>query len=452
MESGAGHSGTSSTLTVAPPTSSYSLTQAERDSALANMLQEFRVRRRRPFSTLIASVATSFESITGNRTRSLLTMLGIFIGVAAVVAALTLTQSVSAYFNTLIEGLGANTVLIQPGSSFNRGTVQKNGAQSLTVKDVKSIQKIYHVTAVSPLVQIRGQIVYGNQNWKTSVSGVSASLQTIQNWELKEGFWFTESEDTGAASVAVLGDTVVQNLFANSGVDPIGQKVVISNQVFRVIGVLSPKGGSFQDDVVYIPFNTAQNRFGFRGSTIQGIQLQVDKSENVNVTAQAVTNVLEQNHRIRPGKPDDFQMITSEQLLQQVQQETGMITVLLVGIAAISLTVGGIGIMNIMLVSVTQRRREIGLRMSIGARGSDILKQFLIESLVLCLIGGGLGLLGGLAAGYGMATAFGFPAIITALSLIMPFVVSTVIALTFGIYPAMRASRLDPVIALRSPR
>jgi putative ABC transport system permease protein len=442
----------SATSLMARPSSALAQ-EEERQSALASMLQQFSVKRSTRGTTLGASFGSAFEALWGNRTRSFLTMLGIFIGVAAVVASMTLTESVSVYFTNIIEGLGANTILIQPGTNSNRGVVSKQTQQTLTVKDVQSIEKINHVTAVSPAVVTRTQVVYQGQNWKTSVWGVSSSFASIEGWEVNQGVWFSDADDTGAQSVAVLGDTVAKNLFGSNGVNPIGQKIRVGQGIYRIIGTLTPKGGFNQDDVIYIPFHTAMDRFGFRGTpSIDGIQLQVDNADNVDVTNQAVIAALEQNHHIRAGQPDDFQIITSAQLLQQVQQETAIISVLLVGVAAISLTVGGIGIMNIMLVSVTQRTREIGIRMSIGARKRDIRNQFLVESLVLCLLGGGIGLLGGMLAGGAMASGFGMPVIISAVTLITPFVVSTGIALVFGIYPAVRASRLDPVVALRKPK
>lgn len=433
--------------------SSSTLAEEERQSALENMLRQLRIKQRRPGSTLGASLGSGLSALWSNRTRSFLTMLGIFIGVAAVVASMTLTQSVSAYFTTIIEGLGANTILIEPGSNNSRGVVSKQSQHSLTLKDVQSIQRVNHVSAISPVVTTGSQVVYGGQNWKTRIWGVSESFASIENWEVNQGVWFSEADETGAQTVAVLGDTVAKNIFGASGVNPIGQKIRIGQGIYRVVGTLTPKGGFNQDDVIYIPFNTAMNRLGFNGTpSIEGIQLLVDSADNVTVTEQAVTMTLEQNHHIRAGQPDDFQIITSEQLLQQVQQETAIISILLVGVAAISLTVGGIGIMNIMLVSVTQRTREIGIRMSIGARKVDIRNQFLVEAVVLCLLGGGAGLLGGLLGGIAMTSAFGMSVVISMVTIITPFVVSTAIALIFGTYPAVRASRLDPVVALRKPR
>ncbi len=443
----------SATALITRPSSTLAA-EEERQTALTSMLQQFRVKQgKRGGGTLGASFGSAFEALWGNRTRSFLTMLGIFIGVAAVVASMTLTESVSVYFTNIIQGLGANTIIIQPGTNSNRGVVSKQSQPTLTVKDAQSLEKINHVTGVSPVVSTGSQVVYQGQNWKTRIWGVSSSFADIEGWSVNQGVWFSDADDTGAATVAVLGDTVAKNLFGTSGVNPVGQKIRIGQGIYRVIGTLTPKGGFNQDDIIYVPFNTAMDRLVSRPiPSVDGIQLQVDSADNVDVTDQAVISALEQNHHIRAGQPDDFQITTSQQLLQQVQQETAIISVLLVGVAAISLTVGGIGIMNIMLVSVTQRTREIGIRMSIGARKSDIRNQFLVESLVLCLLGGGIGLLGGVLGGAAMATGFGMPVVISPVTLITPFVVSTGIALVFGIYPAVRASKLDPVVALRKPK
>jgi putative ABC transport system permease protein len=445
---------------VAPPPSSsatavqaitQSSVQAEREmrqSALQDLLQQLRVHKKSPFSSAAASLTSAFEAIWANRTRSILTMLGIFIGVAAVIAALTLTQSAGAYFTNLIAGLGANTIFVQPGTLSGRGVNTKQTTQSLTVADVQALRKVSHITILSPSVSAGVQAVYGNQNWKTRVQGVTGEYQTILDWEMAQGLWFSTSDSDGARSVAVIGDTVAHNLFDPSHTNPIGQTIRLNNQLYRVIGVAAPKGGFNQDDIIFIPFKTAQARFGFTNS-VNAIVLQADSSDGVNLAVPGITAALERMHHLPKGTPDDFTITTSQQILQQAQQGTQVFSILLVSIAAISLTVGGIGIMNIMLVSVTQRTREIGIRMSIGARKSDIRNQFLIESLMLCLVGGSLGLLGGLLGGYGMTVGFGFPMVVNATTVIMPFIVSSLIAIIFGLYPASRAARLDPVIALR---
>jgi putative ABC transport system permease protein len=444
---------TSSSTTAMSVSAMAQLSQQERETSLQGMLRAFQIRKRGPIGMTSASFSSAIEALWGNRTRSFLTMLGIFIGVAAVVASMTLTQSASAYFTQLIEGLGSNTIIIQPGATNRRGIVMRGSAQTLTLRDVQSLERLPHVGAITPIVFTRAQVIYEDQNWRTNVYGVNPSFQGIQKWEIADGLWFSESETAGAQPVVVLGDTVAKNLFGNSGIKPVGQKIRIGKEVFRVVGVTAPKGGFNQDDTVFVPFSTALARFGFRSTqAIGGIQLQVDDAENVDSTAQAAASTLRQNHRILAGRPDDFQMITSDQLLEQGQLATQMISLLLVGIAAISLTVGGIGIMNIMLVSVTQRTHEIGIRMSVGARRADIRNQFLMEALLLCLLGGGLGLLGGLLAGWGMTTGFGMPTVITTVMLVTPFVVSVSIAILFGLYPASRAARLDPVVALRRTR
>lgn len=224
------------------PVSSPSSVPAEpsqQELSLPGMLRSLRERESRPMSMAIASCTSAVEALWMNRLRSLLTTLGIFIGVAAVIAALTLTQSAGAYVTSVINGLGANTVFVQPGAIRERGAVQKNGAQTLTVQDAQSIAKLTHVTAVSPIVFTGAQVIYRGQNWRTQINGVSASFQMIQNWELNRGFWFSEADNTGAQPVAVLGDTVAQNLFGNSGIDPIGQKITVRGQVFRVVGTLT---------------------------------------------------------------------------------------------------------------------------------------------------------------------------------------------------------------------
>jgi putative ABC transport system permease protein len=435
------------------PISSSSSVPAEpsqQELSLLSMLRSLRERESRPMSMAFASCTSAVEALWMNRLRSLLTTLGIFIGVAAVIAALTLTQSAGAYVTSVINGLGANTVFVQPGAIRDRGAVQKNGAQTLTVQDAQSIAKLTHVTAVSPIVFTGAQVIYRGQNWRTQINGVSASFQMIQNWELNRGFWFSDADNTAAQPVAILGDTVAQNLFGNSGIDPIGQKITVRGQVFRVVGTLTAKGGFNQDDTIFIPFNTALNRLGFGGNRgIGQIQFEVDSSDHVDTVVQAVTASLEQSHHMRVGQPVDFQITTSAQLLQQSQQEIQVLTILLVGVAAISLTVGGIGIMNIMLVSITQRTREIGIRMSVGARRSDIRNQFLIEALLLCLLGGGLGLLGGLLIGDGVTSSIGIQPVFTVMTFVLPFVVSAAIGIGFGLYPAIKAARLDPVVALQ---
>jgi putative ABC transport system permease protein len=275
-------------------------------------------------------------------------------------------------------------------------------------------------------------------------------VQDIQNWSIAEGAWFSPTDDQAARSVAVLGQTAYQQLFTASGQDPIGKTIRIGNQLFRVVGVLATKGGaSSTDDVVFVPFATALERL--KNSTyVDQIVLKVDDASNIDAVQGAITTLLEQRHHILKGSADDFNLTSSKQLLDTFNQILSLASVLDVSIAGISLTVGGIGIMNIMIVSVTERTREIGIRMSIGAQRGDIRNQFLIEALTLSLIGGVIGMLLGLLMGFGITTRLGVPFVITPTSLLLPFIVSAAVGVIFGLYPAIRAARLDPIEALRS--
>jgi putative ABC transport system permease protein len=417
----------------------------------ANTLQSFDGRHTRRGSMIGANLGIALETLWSNKLRSFLTALGIFIGVAAVIAALTLTQGAGAFITGSISSLGTNVITIIPGTATTRGVFGGTGTtQSLTPADADAITRIRHVTAVSSIVSLNAQVVYGNQNWNTRIQGVDTAFQNIQGWQMAEGTWFSETDDRGELPVALLGQTVMHSLFDASGTDPIGQQIRIRDQLYRVVGVLQAKGGSFnQDDIVFVPFHTALIRL--KNTTyVDQIQVQVDNSDNVNLVQQAITTTLERQHNILSGSPDDFRAISSTQLLQTAQQFTQILTFLLVGIAAISLTVGGIGIMNIMIVSVTERTREIGIRMSIGARRSDIRNQFLIEALVLSIIGGVIGMVIGFLLGFVITNATGLPFVVTLISILLPFLISSAIGIVFGLYPAVRASKLDPIVALRT--
>lgn len=438
---------------IQPSPRSPSITSSSTSSALSTALPQWRGRGFRRGGLIGANFVVALEALWANRLRSLLTALGVFIGVAAVIGALVLTQGVSASINSRISSLGTNVIIISPGAARGGGVFQAAGStQSLTSGDAVALARIPHVAAVSPIISANEQVVYGSQNWNTRIQGVTTAYQSIQNWQMAEGTWFSENDDRAGRPVALLGQTVVHNLFDASGTDPIGQTIRIRDQLYLVIGVLQPKGqggASNTDDVVYVPFTAALTRL--KNTTyVDQIQLQIDSAQDIDQAQQDITALLERRHRILRGSPDDFQTISSTQLLQTAQQFTQVLTSLLVGIAAISLTVGGIGIMNIMIVSVTERTREIGIRLSIGARRSDIRNQFLIEALVLCLIGGGIGMLLGFLLGLALTRAFQLPFVMTLPSIIAPFVISASIGVIFGLYPAVRASRLDPIVALRS--
>jgi putative ABC transport system permease protein len=417
----------------------------------ASSLQNFHGGRSRRGSMIGASVVIALEALWSNKLRSLLTGLGIFIGVAAVIAALTLTEGAGAFITNNISSLGTNVITVIPGATTSRGAFGGAGTtQSITPLDALALKKIRHVAAVSPIISVTAQVVYGKQNWNTRIQGVNTAFQDIQGWQMAEGNWFSEADDNGGLPVALLGQTVAHNLFDVTGIDPVGQTIRIRDQEYHVIGVLQAKGGGFnQDDIVFVPFNTALIRL--KNTTfVDEILMQVDSSDNVSLVQQDIKTILERRHQIPSGGLDDFIAISSTQLLQTAQQFTQILTYLLVGIASISLTVGGIGIMNIMIVSVTERTREIGIRMSIGARRSDIRNQFLIEALVLSLIGGVIGMLIGFALGFLITNATGLPFVITLVSIFLPFVISSIIGIVFGLYPAVRASRLDPIVALRT--
>ncbi len=400
-----------------------------------------------------ANFRTALKALRANQLRSFLTTLGVIIGVAAVIAIVTLTQGVSVTLNQRLAGLGTNVLVIQSGSASRNGAFQGEGtAQTLTMSDVQALTPIPHVANISPVISVGAQAIYGNHNWNTQVQGVSPSYQSLQNWQLARGAWFSTGDQLGAAPVAVIGQTVVDNLFTPAGIDPIGQTIRVNNQLFRVVGTLQSKGSSGfgnADDVIFVPSTAAQDRLK-NSLYVDQIQIQVDSSTNVAQVQQNVTTTLEKQHHIAAGATDDFRVLNANQLLQTAQQTTTLLTALLVGIAAISLTVGGIGIMNIMLVSVTERIREIGIRMAVGARRSDIRNQFLIEAVVLSVIGGVIGILIGLLAGLGISAALGLPLVVSPLAILIAFGVAAIIGIGFGLYPAVRAARLDPIVALRT--
>jgi putative ABC transport system permease protein len=403
---------------------------------------------------LKAGLRSALAALWANRTRSLLTVLGIVVGVSAVIAVVTLTSGTSATINSRFAGLGTNTLTIAPGAATTGGVRSASGTQqSLTADDATAIGAIPHVTGVTPVLGQNAQIIAGGQNWNTRVQGVTPAMESIGNWSMAEGAWFTDADEQSANAVAVLGQTVVDNLFTPTGTDPLGQTILISGQTFHVVGTLQQKGAvgfANQDDVVFVPFTTANARLN-NSQFVNQIQVQVDSADNVAAAQAAITQLLEERHNLpTDGSADNFTVRSSAQAVQTAQQAEQTLTLLLVGIAAISLVVGGIGIMNIMLVSVTERTREIGIRMAVGARRSDVRNQFLIEATTLASIGGAIGIALGLVAGLMLTQSFGLPFIFNILAIVLAFGVAAVVGILFGFYPAVRASQLDPIVALRT--
>ncbi|MGN6758491.1 MAG: ABC transporter permease [Thermomicrobiales bacterium] len=398
------------------------------------------------------SVSSAATALWANRLRSLLTALGVVVGVAAVIAVVTLTQGTAALINQRVAGLGTTTLVVQPGALTSNGARQGAGTgTSLTEQDAQAIGAVPHVVNVSPVIVSNAQVVSGGLNWNTRVQGVYPSMQAIQTWSLSEGAWYTDADESGGTAVAVIGQTVVDNLFTPSGTDPVGQLILIRGQPFRVVGVLAAKGSTGfnnQDDTIFMPFSTAGTRL-VRANFVSQIQAEVDTPANVDSTQQAITTLLEQRHNLPSGGPDDFNVRSPTQFVQTAQQFQDTLTVLLVGVAAISLLVGGIGIMNIMLVSVTERTREIGIRKAVGAQQGDILRQFLIEAILISVGGGLLGILLGFIIANLVTLTGTLTSIVTPGAALLAVGFSLAVGLFFGIYPARRAARLDPIVALR---
>ncbi|HVB76010.1 MAG TPA: ABC transporter permease [Ktedonobacteraceae bacterium] len=411
-------------------------------------------RRARGFQGLYQSTGSALQALRSNKLRSLLTSLGIIIGVGAVIIMIAISEGNTATINQRLSTLNPLQLTIRSGSTSTGGVRGGTGTlQTLTQADADALGQMKNVTAVSPTLNTNGQIVFSSQNWQSSVQGVYPSYQQIGSWQMQEGNFFTQADEQSGATVAVLGQTVVDNLFTPLGIDPIGQQIRIGNVTFTVVGTLTSKGstgpGTNADDVVYVPFSTAQQRLS--GSQyVSSIVLTADNSSDVNSVQSAAQALLEQRHNISNPANDDFTIQNASQVLSTVQATAQSLTILLVGVAAVSLIVGGIGIMNIMLVSVTERTREIGIRIAIGARQRDVLAQFLIEAFVLSVLGGIVGLIIGPIGAFAIATTNKFPFVIDPVSILIAFGVSALVGVVFGFYPAQRAARMDPIVALRT--
>ncbi len=404
---------------------------------------------------LLSSLYLALRALARNKVRTFLTMLGIVIGIASVIAMVALGQGASSMVQRQINSMGSNLLMIYPGAassghfSWGAGSIT-----TLTPDDGAAILKeIPSVRAVTPIVRTRGQVVYGNANWYPgSIMGSSTDFLEVREWEVEEGAFFTEQDVISATKTCVLGRTVAENLFA--GETPIDKVIRIRNMPFRVLGVLGRKGtnamGMDQDDVIVAPWTTVKRVL--QGSAFNNVDQLLVGVVSPAAMAEAIrdiTALLRQRHRIREGDESDFRVLTMSEMMSTVTETSRVMTLLLSMIASISLVVGGIGIMNIMLVSVVERTREIGLRMAVGARRVDILMQFLLEAVVLAIVAGLIGMMLGAAASLVISKTMRWPTLISPASIAVSFVFSCAVGVFFGFYPAMRASRLDPIEALR---
>ena len=388
----------------------------------------------------------AYLALMRNKTRALLTMLGIVIGIASVIAMISLGQSSSLSINNEISEMGTNMIMV------SRARTPGGERIPLTVKEANAIRKnAEFVHYVSPFVPANGQLIFGNNNYSSSVQGVDVDYFAIRKFEVARGTMFTQEDVRSFAKVAVIGQTVVDNLFPN-GENPVGATIRFNSVLFRIIGVLEPKGqnaaGQDQDDIVIAPYTTIQKRV-LGNTNLNMIYVSAVDENSIDLASEEITQILRQERRNRPGEANSFQVRSQQQMLDMADSVSGFLTILLVAIASISLLVGGIGIMNIMYVTVTERTKEIGLRMAIGAQNRDIMLQFLTESSILSLVGGILGILLGLLLSYVTSNALNWPFVVSTSAIGMSFVVCVVTGIFFGWYPAKKAASLDPIVALR---
>ncbi len=394
----------------------------------------------------------ALAALIRNKARSMLTMLGIVIGVAAVIVTVAIGVGARTSVQQSIASLGSNLIVVQPGSVTQTGArTGFGGASTLTPDDGLAIAKLPGVAAVSPTVTTRTQVVAGQNNWQTTITGVAPTYTYIRSWPLASGEFFNENQVASAAKVAVLGQTVVGQLFPN-GDSPLGQTVIVKGAPFTVIGTLAPLGqsglGTDQDDVVLIPYTSAMERLTGL-TTVNTLMISATSAQEIDPVTQSVTQLLEQRHQIEPPESNDFQVRNLQAIAQTASQTGTIMELLLAGVAAVSLVVGGIGIMNIMLVSVTERTREIGLRMSVGARAATILHQFLAESVVLSTIGGLIGVVAGAIGTFLVGLLTHWPTAIPPQWILASVGFSAMVGIFFGYYPARQAAQLNPIEALR---
>ena len=403
---------------------------------------------------LLMIIRVAFRALVRNKMRAALTMLGIIIGVSAVIAMVSIGQGAQASVQAQIQSIGTNLLFVSAGAQ-NTGGVRTGagdtGTNTLTAEDLDAIRReVPSVSMVTPTVNARSQLVFGNMNWNTSVQGVNEQYPDVRKWTIQSGEFFSDTDVRTAARVIVIGQTIADNLF--SGMDPVGQTVRVMNLPFRVVGVMARKGqdqqGRDQDDVSFAPFTTVQKKI--LGSPRLQIAYVSAVSQDATYTAQQqITELLRQRHKLTPNEPNDFTVRNMTDVAEAANETNNTMTILLACIAGVSLLVGGIGIMNIMLVSVTERTREIGIRMAIGARSSAVRSQFLIESIVLSLTGGFLGIVLGIAISLLIPAFLGWPTLISTIAIMGSVIFSAAVGIFFGYYPARKAAALDPIEALR---
>jgi len=402
---------------------------------------------------IVSTFKIAFRALRRNKLRSALTALGIIIGVGAVIAMVSIGNGAKAQVEAQIAGLGENVILIFSGSTTSSGIrTGWGGAGTLKIEDAEAIRReVPTVTLVSEEVVSNAQVAAGNQNWFTRIYGESADYFDLRQWALADGVPFTNQDVRSANKVCVIGRTTANQIYGNE--DVVGQVLRVKNVPFQITGVLTTKGlsnqGTDQDDIVIMPYTSAMKRVLGGGMTLRNINVQVASAHDLAPAQQQIIELLRQRHNIRSGRDDDFTVRTQEEIAATATATADVMTGLLFAIACVSLVVGGIGIMNIMLVSVTERTREIGTRMAVGAHARDILSQFLIEAISLSSVGGLLGVVAGIAAAKILAAVKNWPSLISPASILAAFLVSAAVGIFFGFYPARKAAQLDPIEALR---
>lgn len=396
----------------------------------------------------------ALRAIAANKLRSFLTMLGIIIGVASVIAMLAIGQGSKKSIQANIAEMGSNMIMIRPGQDKGPGGAQQDASdmQTLKLKDYETLkEQSKYLAAISPNVNASGQFINGNNNTPSTMYGISPDYLQIRQQKVQDGEMFTDEDVKTSAKVCVIGKTVADNLFTN-GEDPIGKVIRYNKIPFRIVGVLESKGynsfGMDQDDVVFAPYTTVMKRI-LSVTYLQGINASAITEDMTDLAIEDVTNILRENHKLKGADEDNFTIRSQQEMAEMMNSTSDTMTVLLLVVACISLVVGGIGIMNIMYVSVTERTKEIGLRMSVGARGIDILNQFLIESVLLSITGGLIGVLCGIGAAVGINVFAHWPIQIQPWSVLLSFVVCSATGIFFGWYPAKKAASLDPIEAIR---